>query len=113
MPSPFQRIGVDLSIGIVGMQFRGYFAVTSATVQGGSSMRVWGDVGIASFEGGFEFNAIIYIVPKFRFEVDLHVWAGIEVFGIDFASVDLRPVRGSRALAYRGPRRNPYALAIA
>ncbi len=89
LPSPFQRIGADLSIGIVGMQFRGYFAVTSATVQGGSSMRVWGDVGIASFEGGFEFNAIIYIVPKFRFEVDLHVWAGIEVFGIDFASVDI------------------------
>ena len=71
------------------MQFRGYFAVTSATVQGGSSMKVWGDIGIASFEGGFEFNAIIYIVPKFRFEVDLHVWAGIDVFGIDFASVDI------------------------
>ena len=89
LPSPFQRIGADLSIGIVGMQFRGYFAVTSATVQGGSSMKVWGDVGIASFEGGFEFDAIIYIVPKFHFEVDLHVWAGIHVFGIDFASVDI------------------------
>lgn len=89
LPSPFQRIGADLSIGIVGMQFRGYFAVTSATVQGGSAMRVWGDVGIASFEGGFEFNAIIYIVPTFHFEVDLHVWAGIRVFEIDFASVDI------------------------
>lgn len=89
LPSPFQRIGADLSIGIVGMQFRGYFAVTSATVQGGSAMRVWADVGIASFEGGFEFNAIIYIVPKFRFEVELHVWACIEVFDIDFASVDI------------------------
>jgi hypothetical protein len=52
-------------------------------------MRVWGDVGIAAFEGGFEFNAIIYIVPKFHFEVDIHVWAGVEVFGIDFASVDI------------------------
>ena len=89
LPSPFQRIGAELSIGIVGMKYSGYFAVTSATVQGGSAMRVWGDVGIASFEGGFEFDAIIYIVPKFRFEVDLHVWAGIEVFGIDFASVDI------------------------
>ncbi|WP_157615883.1 DUF6603 domain-containing protein [Rhizobacter sp. Root404] len=89
VPSPFQRVGADLSIGIVGMQFRGYFAVTSATVQGGSSMRVWGDVGVASFEGGFEFNAIIYLVPTFRFETDIHVFAGIEVFGIDFASVDI------------------------
>lgn len=89
VPSPFQRVGADFSIGIVGMQYRGYFAVTSATVQGGSSMRVWGDVGIASFEGGFEFNAIIYLVPKFRFETDIHVFAGIEVFDIDFASVDI------------------------
>jgi hypothetical protein len=89
IPAPFQRVGAEFSIGIVGMRFEGYFAVTSATVQGGSSMRVWGDVGIASFEGGFEFNAIIYIVPKFRFEVDIHVWAGVEVFGIDLASVDI------------------------
>ena len=89
VPQPLQRVGADFSIGIVGLQYRGYFAVTSATVQGGSSMRVWGDVGIASFEGGFEFDAIIYLVPKFRFEVDIHVFAGIEVFGIDFASVDI------------------------
>jgi hypothetical protein len=89
IPAPFQRVGAEFSIGIVGMEFKGYFAVTSATVQGGSSMRVWGDVGIAAFEGGFEFNAIIYLVPKFRFEVDIHVWAGVEVFGIDFASVDI------------------------
>lgn len=89
IPTPFQRVGAEFSIGIVGMHFEGYFAVTSATVQGGSAMRVWGDVGIASFEGGFEFNAIIYIVPKFRFEVDIHIWAGVEVFDIDFASVDI------------------------
>ncbi|MBA2301507.1 MAG: hypothetical protein H0W08_02610 [Acidobacteria bacterium] len=89
IPAPFQRVGAEFSIGIVGLEFKGYFAVTSATVQGGSSMRVWGDVGVAAFEGGFEFNAIIYIVPKFRFEVDIHVWAGVEVFDIDFASVDI------------------------
>jgi hypothetical protein len=71
------------------MQFKGYFAVTSATVQGGSSLRVWADVGIASFEGGFEFNAIIYIKPKFHFECDMHIYAGVQVFGIDFASVDI------------------------
>jgi hypothetical protein len=89
IPAPFQRVGAEFSIGIVGLEFKGYFAVTSATVQGGSSMRVWGDVGIAAFEGGFEFTAIIYLVPKFHFEVDIHIWAGVEVFGIDFASVDI------------------------
>lgn len=89
IPAPFQRVGCEFSIGIVGVNFDGYFAVTSATVQGGSALRVWGDVGIASFEGGFEFNAIVYLVPKFRFETDIHVFAGVEVFGIDFASVDI------------------------
>ena len=52
-------------------------------------MRVWADIGIASFEGGFGFDAIIYIVPKFHFEVDIDVHAGIHVFGIDFASVNI------------------------
>ena len=89
LPAPFQRIGAEFSLGIVGMQFKGYFAVTSATVQGGSSLRVWADVGIASFEGGFEFNAIIYIRPKFHFECDMHIFAGVQVFDIDFASVDI------------------------
>jgi hypothetical protein len=89
IPAPFQRVGCEFSIGIVGVNFDGYFAVTSASVQGGSALRVWGDVGIASFEGGFEFNAIVYLVPSFRFETDIHVFAGVEVFGIDFASVDI------------------------
>ena len=89
LPMPFQRVGCEFSIGIVGLKFEGYFAVTSASVQAGSSFRVWGDVGVAAFEGGFEFNAIVYLVPKFRFEVDIHVFAAVEVFDIDFASVDI------------------------
>jgi hypothetical protein len=89
LPSPFQRVGCEFSIGIVGLKYEGYFAVTSASVQGGSSFRVWGDVGVASFEGGFEFNAIVYLVPKFRFEVDIHIFASVDVLDIDFASVDI------------------------
>lgn len=89
LPAPFQRVGASFSIGVIGLEFKGYFAVTSATVQGGASLRIWADIGIASVEGGFEFNAIIYLVPKFRFDCDLHVYAGVEVFGIDFASVDI------------------------
>jgi hypothetical protein len=89
VPAPFERVGASFSIGIIGLEFKGYFAVTSATVQGGASLHVWANIGIASLDGGFEFNAIIYIVPKFHFEVDVHVWAGVKVFGLNFASVDL------------------------
>ena len=89
LPSPFQRVGAEFSIGIIGIQYRGYFAVTSATVQAGSATRVWADIGIASFEANFEWNAIIYLKPVFRFQIDVHFDASVEVFGIDFASVDI------------------------
>jgi hypothetical protein len=89
IPSPFDRVGASFDIGIVGVAYKGYFAITSATVQAGSSLRVWADVGIAGIEGGFGFDAICYLVPKFYFELDLHAYLAVHVFGIDFASVHL------------------------
>ncbi len=89
IPMPFDRVGASFDIGIVGVSFKGYFAITSATIQAGSSLRVWADVGIAGIEGGFGFDAICYLVPKFYFELDLHAYLAVHVFGIDFASVHL------------------------
>jgi hypothetical protein len=89
IPAPFDRVGASFDIGIVGVSFKGYFAITSATIQAGSSLRVWADVGIAGIEGGFGFDAICYLVPKFYFELDLHAYLAVHVFGIDFASVHL------------------------
>jgi hypothetical protein len=89
IPTPFDRVGASFDIGIVGVSFKGYFAITSATIQAGSSLRVWADIGIAGIEGGFGFDAICYLVPKFYFELDLHAYLAVHVFGIDFASVHL------------------------
>ncbi len=89
IPSPFDRVGCSFDIGIVGLSFKGYFAITSATVQAGSDLKVWADIGIASIEGGWGFDAICYLSPKFYFEVDLHAYLAIHVFGADFASVRL------------------------
>jgi hypothetical protein len=89
IPSPFDRVGASFDIGFVGVSYKGYFAITSATVQAGSSLRVWADVGVAGIEGGFGFDAICYLVPKFYFELDLHAYLAVHVFGIDFASVHL------------------------
>ena len=47
IPVPFDRVGASFDIGIVGVSFKGYFAITSATVQAGSELRVWADIGIA------------------------------------------------------------------
>lgn len=75
------RIGAGFSIGIVGVKFEGYFAITSATVQAGSELRVWADVGIASFEGGFGYDVIVYLEPRFYFEADMRIWAKLNILG--------------------------------
>ena len=89
IPVPFERVGASFDIGPVGVSFKGYFAVTSATIQAGSDLRMWADIGIASIEGGYGFDAICYLVPKFYFEIDLHAYLAIHVFGTDFASICL------------------------
>ena len=89
IPTPFDRVGASLDIGIVGIELKGYFAITSATIQAGAALRVWADIGIASIEGGFGFDAICYLVPKFYFELDIFAYLDVHVFGIDFASIHL------------------------
>jgi hypothetical protein len=89
IPAPFDRVGASFDIGIIGLSYKGYFAITSATVQAGSELRVWADIGIASIEGGFGFDAICYLKPKFYFEVDLYAYLAVEVFDLDFAAIRL------------------------
>jgi hypothetical protein len=89
IPSPFDRVGASLDIGIVGIELKGYFAITSATIQAGAALRAWADIGIASIEGGIGFDAICYLVPKFYFELDIFAYLDVHVFGIDFASIHL------------------------
>lgn len=89
IPAPFDRVGASLDIGIVGVELKGYFAITSATVQAGAALRVWADIGVAGIEGGLGFDAICYLVPKFYFELDIYAYLAVHVFGLDFASIHL------------------------
>lgn len=89
IPFPFDRIGASLDIGIVGIELRCYFAITSATVQAGAAVRAWADIGIASIEGGFGFDAICYLVPRFYFELDVYAYLAVHVFGLEFAAIHL------------------------
>jgi hypothetical protein len=84
------RLGAGFSIGIIGIRVETYFAVTSATIQSGAEVAIWGDVGVASFEAGFGFDAICYLEPKFYFEIDLHAYADVDVFGIGLFSARIR-----------------------
>jgi hypothetical protein len=89
IPAPFEHVGTSYDIGIVGITFEGYFAITSATVQAGAELHAWADIGIARIDGGLGFDAICYLVPKFYFEVDVYAYLDVHVFGLDFASIHL------------------------
>ncbi len=89
IPMPFDRVGASFDIGFVGISYKGYFAITSATVQAGAEVRAWADIGIASIEGGYGFDAICYLQPKFYFQVDLYAYLAVQVFGHDFAAIRL------------------------
>jgi Family of unknown function (DUF6603) len=84
------RLGVGFDIGIVGIRVEIYFAITSATVQSGAEVAIWGDVGVASFEAGFGYDAICYLEPKFYFDIDMRAYADIEVFGAGLFSARIR-----------------------
>ncbi len=89
IPMPFDRVGASFDIGPIGISYKGYFAITSATVQAGAEVRAWADIGIASIEGGYGFDAICYLQPKFYFQVDLYAYLAVQVFGHDFAAIRL------------------------
>ncbi|MBL8413236.1 MAG: hypothetical protein JNM42_02230 [Propionivibrio sp.] len=84
IPMPFDRIGAGFSIGIIGVSVKAYFAVTAATVQAGCEVKAWGDIGVASFDAGWGFDAICYLQPKFYFELDFRAWINAMAFGIEF-----------------------------
>ncbi|HSW23933.1 MAG TPA: DUF6603 domain-containing protein, partial [Burkholderiaceae bacterium] len=94
IPQPFDRVGASMDIGVIGISLKGYFAITSATVQAGADFRAWASIGIASIEGGIGFDAICYLQPKFYFEVGIHAYLAVEVFGLDFASIHLDGLLG-------------------
>lgn len=113
VPMPFDRVGASFDIGIVGISLQGYFAITSATVQAGASLRAWADIGIASIEGGIGFDAICYLQPKFYFELDIHAYLAVEVFGLDFASIHLEGLLagpGRWRIAGRAKVKTPWPL---
>jgi hypothetical protein len=87
IPVPFDRVGTSFNIGFIGVDFKGYFAITSATVQAGSDLRIWADLGVADIAGGWGFDAICYLKPKFYFEVDMHAFVTVHVLGEDFAGI--------------------------
>jgi hypothetical protein len=88
-PSP-RRIAISiLNTRIARIRTETYFAVTSNTVQFGSSTELMFDVGVASVEGHMSFDALFQFSP-FYFIIEISAGVSLKVFGVGLFSISLQ-----------------------
>ena len=92
-PLPFpnpRRIAIDiLNTPVYRIRSEGYFAVTSNTVQFGSSTELMIDVGVAQIQGHINFDALFQFSP-FYFIIEISAGVSFKVFGIGLFSISLQ-----------------------
>jgi hypothetical protein len=89
LPCPIDRLAVKLSIGRFSVVAQQYFAITPATIQIGADFHVKAKIGPVSLNGGLGYEALLYLEPRFFFEVDIHGEVAVEYKGRDLASVKI------------------------
>ncbi|HRI59409.1 MAG TPA: hypothetical protein PK228_06790, partial [Saprospiraceae bacterium] len=88
-PSP-RRVAINiLDTSIARIRVETYFAVTSNTVQFGAAAEIKIDVGVASIEGHFAFDALFQFSP-FYFIIEISASISLKVFGIGLFSIRLQ-----------------------
>lgn len=89
LPSPIVRLELKLDIGRLDVRAQMYFAVTAASIQTGAEIQVTAKIGPVSLSGSLGYDAILYLEPRFFFEVDLRAGVAIKYKGHNLASVQL------------------------
>ena len=85
------RMSLDLSPpAILRLRSEAYFAVTSNSVQLGSRVEMSADLGVASIEGHFAFDALIVFSPHFMFVIDLAIGISVRAFGTQLCGVGVQ-----------------------
>ena len=88
-PSP-RRIAISiLNTDIARIRTETYFAVTSNTVQFGSSTEIMFDVGVARVDGHMAFDALFQFSP-FYFIIEISASVSLKVFGVGLFSISLQ-----------------------
>src|SRR6185436_17787874 len=92
-PLPFpapKRMAISiLNTDIARIRTETYFAVTSNTVQFGSSTEIMFDVGVARVDGPLAFDALFQFSP-FRFIIEISAHISLKVFGVGLFGISLQ-----------------------
>lgn len=89
LPSPIDRLAITFNIGRLKVRAQKYFAITPASIQTGSEIQVTAKIGPVDLSGWLGYDAILYLEPRFFFEVDIRAGVAIKYKGHNLASVKL------------------------
>jgi hypothetical protein len=87
VPRDLARLSTSMGIGPLKMRNEQYFAVTSNSVQGGFKVQLTADFSPVTAEGWFQFDALLYLEPKFRFVVSMGFGVAVRVWGRSLLAV--------------------------
>lgn len=87
---PQDRVGIQLSYGIVDIRIVGYVAITSNSFQTGAEASLVAAGGGFRVEAYLGFDALFLFQPVFHFEIDFRVGASIKYRSVNLASIAVR-----------------------
>ncbi|MBI5301752.1 MAG: hypothetical protein HY868_06430 [Chloroflexi bacterium] len=90
MPSPIDRLEIKFNIGIIKVRAQTYFAITPASIQTGADIQVNASVGPVDISGWLGYDAILYLQPRFFFEVDIRAGVAMKYKGHNLAGITLK-----------------------
>lgn len=90
VPTDLERLAVSFGIGPIKLRNETYFAITSNSVQAGFMIELKADIEIASIEGRLQFDALLYLSPRFHFIVATQFHVALRAFGTNIASINVK-----------------------
>jgi hypothetical protein len=88
--APVDRLSSTYNIGLVKVFGRQYFAVAPGSIQFGSQLGIRYALGPLALEGSFGFDALITLLPAFRFEATVYGAVGLRFRGHDLLGISVR-----------------------
>lgn len=90
LPAPIDRLQIKFKIGRLEVRAQKYFAITPASIQTGADVQVEAKIGPVKISGSLGYDAILYLEPRFFFEVDIRAGVTMKYKGHKLASVTLK-----------------------
>lgn len=90
VPTDLERLAVSFGIGPIKLRNETYFAITSNSIQAGFMIELKADIEVASIQGRLQFDALLYLSPRFHFIVAIQFHVSLRAFGTNIASINVR-----------------------